>query len=224
MGFGTKTEKEVYHLLTFKMKKYFAFLFMFFFVILSAQSNFSFKKNIVSANYYYATAENFMENGVQISYFRRSKIEENIHIEYGANIYFSGNKNALVYIKYDSIYYTKTLGINFDFGLKMVKTKRIRNLQLEWTSELLFGAICFDREDIPKTEYKNSSEQENTIKTDLGIESLSTFNVGQGLRFFKKNIGAEIKVNYLPIHWTEKKHLSGKMNMFRFSFGVVYNL
>ena len=99
---------------------------MFFFITISAQEDFSFRKNIVNANYYCATAKNFTENGVQVSYFRRSEIEENIHIEYGANIYFSGNKNPLIYIKHDSIYQTKTTGINFDFGIKMVKSKRIR--------------------------------------------------------------------------------------------------
>ena len=106
---------------------------MFFFITISAQENFSFRKNIVNANYYYATAKNFTENGVQVSYFRRSEIEENIHIEYGANIYFSGNKNPLIYIKHDSVYQTKTTGINFDFGIKMVKSKRIKNFHLEWT-------------------------------------------------------------------------------------------
>ncbi len=195
---------------------------MFFFVTISAQENFSFRKNIVNTNYYYATAKNFTENGVQVSYFRRSEIEENIHIEYGANIYFSGNKNPLIYIKHDSIYQTKTIGINFDFGIKMVKSKRIRDFNLEWTSELLFGAISFDRGNIPKTEYENPYEQENTIKADLGLESLSTFNFGQGLRVFKNKIGAEVKINYLPIYWTEKKHLSEKMNMYRFSLGMVY--
>lgn len=204
------------------MKKNIVFGLLFFITIVTAQEDFSFRKNIVNANYYYATAKNFTENGVQVSYFRRSEIEENIHIEYGANIYFSGKKNPLIYIKNDSIYHTKTTGINFDFGIKMVKSKRIKDFHLEWTSELLFGAISFDRGNIPKTEYENPHEQENTIKTDLGLESLSTFNFGQGLRIFKDKIGAEIKINYLPIYWIEKKHIPEKMNMFRFSFGMVY--
>lgn len=204
------------------MKRNTIFWLLFFFIAISAQENFSFRKNIVNTNYYYATAKNFTENGVQVSYFRRSEIEENIHIEYGANIYFSGNKNPLIYIKHDSIYQTKTTGINFDFGIKMVKSKKIRNFYFEWTSELLFGAITFDRGKIPKTEYENTNGQGYTINADLGLKTLSSFNFGQGLRVFRNKIGAEVKVNYLPIYWIEKKHLPEKMNMFRFSFGMVY--
>lgn len=190
------------------------------FLNISAQESFSFKNNIINLNYYFATAKNFTENGVQISYYRRNEIEDNIHIEYGGNIYLSGNKNPLIYIKNDSIYSTKTKGFNFDFGIKMVKSKRIGHNNLEWISELGFGGITFDRGNIPKTEYNNT--QENTVEIDTGLETLSTFNLGQGLRVFKNKIGAEVKVNYLPIYWTEKKHLPEKMNMFRFSFGIVY--
>lgn len=191
---------------------------------ISAQENFSFKKNIINLNYYFATTKNFTENGVQISYHRRNEIEENIHIEYGGNIYLSGNKNPLTYKKYDSIYYTKTAGFNFDFGIKMVKSKRIGKNSLEWSSELGFGVITFDRNNIPKTEYNNVNNQENTIKIDSGLETLSSFNIGQSIRFFTKNFGAEFKVNYLPISLTEKKHLTEKMNMMRFSLGVAYKL
>lgn len=204
------------------MKKNIVFGLLFFITMVNAQEDFSFRKNIVNANYYYATAKNFTENGVQVSYFRRSEIKENIHFEYGANIYLSGNQNPLTYIKHDSVYHTKTVGIHFDFGIKMVKSKRIKTVQVEWVSELLFGAISFERGNIPKTEYKNPYEQENTIKIDSGLEGLSSVNIGQGLRVFKNKFGAEVKVNYLPIYWTEKKHLPEKMNMFRFSFGMVY--
>lgn len=208
------------------MKKIVLLLSFFSFQIFYSQKdtlNIGFKKNIISTNLYTAFGRNFSENGAQISYSRRQKIEPKVHFEYFANLCYSPSKNSLNYRKNDSIYHTQTSGISFDFGIRMVKEFRLKNADFEWASSIGFGAIAFDQNDIPKDNYENpNTGNQNTINVDTNLGTLAAVNFGQSLRVFKGNFGLEISANYLPVNWIEKKHLPENLQVFRFGVGSVF--
>ncbi len=135
-------------------------------------------------------------------------------LELGGNFKFNPSVFEFTYGKEGNNYEVKSKGYFLNFGGRLVKEFRIKKQRIEWISELEISNFFFDGKRIPDDPFPKP-ENENTIYTKIGdVESISTLQLGQGLRIWRKNIGFGIKTNFTPYRLWYKTTIPNQFNVF----------
>lgn len=137
--------------------------------------------------------------GVYAGYWYRFPADESrTHLELGTNFGYSKSLYEFNYGKNGLLYPIRSEEFVLNLGARMVKGYELRNNKIEWTSEFSLQTLFFNDGDIPKDEPQEKSDKENTIYIDTHSASFSTLKIGQGIRFWKNNVGIGVQASYLP--------------------------
>lgn len=151
--------------------------------------------------------------GVYFGYWHRYPIDENkAHLELGLNFYYSNSMYDFEYGKKGQFYHIHNKEFLLNAGIRMVKEYPFRNRSIEWISELSLYNMFFNGKDIPDDEPENTDRKTAYIHT--GTESVGTLRIGQGIRFWKNNLGWGIQASCMPFTLWYKNTVPEKFNSF----------
>lgn len=152
--------------------------------------------------------------GVLLGIWRSSQVEENVRLELGGNFRLSSSTYNFKYKKLGETFDIETNEYVLNLGARMIKEFNIKNQKIEWVSELSFNNLFFGGKDIPHNQRNKTNENQLVLHINFDSENLSTLQLGQGLRIWKKNIGFGVKANITPYRLWYKTTISNQFNVF----------
>lgn len=137
--------------------------------------------------------------GVYAGYWYRFPADESkTHLELGTNFGYSKSLYEFNYGKNGLLYPIRSEEFIWNLGARMVKGYELRSAKIEWISEFSLQTLFFNDGDIPKDDSQEKSDKDNTIYIDTHSASFSSLKIGQGIRFWKNNVGIGVQASYLP--------------------------
>lgn len=137
--------------------------------------------------------------GAYAGYWYRFPADESkTHLELGTNFGYSKSLYEFNYGKNGLLYPIRSEEFIWNLGARMVKGYELRNNKIEWVSEFSLQTLFFNDGDIPKDDSQEKSDKDNTIYIDTHSVSFSSLKIGQGIRFWKNNVGIGVQASYLP--------------------------
>jgi len=143
----------------------------------------------------------------------RYPMETDARLELGGNLKSGAAVYNFVYGKNENFYHVESKGYILNFGGKLVKEFSVKNQKIEWVSELTLNTLFFDGTGIPDDPVREP-KNENTTQIIIDAESISTLQLGQGLRIWKGNIGLGIKTSITPYRLWYKTTVPNQFNVF----------
>lgn len=115
----------------------------------------------------------------------------------GMSFYIPTNRQEFDYAANDSIYRVKAKGVSGMAGIRMAKDYVIGDkLEVQWLSA--FGYAFFMYDDKPGRQGHSNHRHDEGNASNAGLKGLSTFHIGQGIRFGYSHFGFHINYNYTP--------------------------
>ncbi len=139
----------------------------------------------------------------------------------GASIYIPTNRQEFYYTTPDSIYRVKPAAVSGMAGIRIAKDIPVgHNFEMQWLST--FGYACFVFDDKrARHMHKIHPEDFKDSTNDLYIKGLSTFHLGQGIRFGYSRLGVHLNYNYTP-YGMFSKYVKKDLGSHSLSFAIVY--
>lgn len=159
--------------------------------------------------------------GVLIGFYYQFPSQDDVRLELGGNIKFSGSSYNFNYGKKGEVYQVNSNEFVVTLGGRMVKDFQIKNKKIDWISELSLNTFWFSGTGIPNNEQPKKSD-DNTYVTYVDVESLSTLQFGQGFRVWFGNVGWSIKGNFVPYSMWYRKTLPEKFNVYSIETSVAF--
>ena len=161
--------------------------------------------------------------GVYGGYWYRYPIDETkTRLELGTNFGYSKSFYEFNYGKDGVLYPIRSEEFIWNFGARLIKGYSLKNNTIEWVSELNFHALFFDEGDIPKDESQKEQRDDNTIYVDTHSANFSSLKIGQGIRFWRNNVGIGVGVSYLPYRLWYKHTVPEGFNSFSVETSLVF--
>ncbi|WP_300671507.1 hypothetical protein [Soonwooa sp.] len=135
--------------------------------------------------------------GVSVGFWYRYPIEYDARLELGGSIKYTQAKYNFVYGKNGVFYDVNSDIVDWNLGARMVKNFKIKNKNIEWISELTIDNMFFDGKNIPDTP-RTKPDDPNTIVINVDVESIASFRLAQGFRFWIGDFGIMPQVSYSP--------------------------
>lgn len=156
-------------------------------------------------------------------WYRYAADETNTHLELGTNFGYSKSFYDFNYGKNGELFPIRSEEFIWNFGARMVKEFELKNNKIEWVTELSMHNLFFDQGGIPKDE-PNKTADDQTIYIDTHTASLSSLKIGQGLRFWKDNIGFGVQASYIPYRLWYRETIPKGVNSFslEMSFNIKF--
>lgn len=156
-------------------------------------------------------------------YWYRFPVDETqTRLEFGTNVGYSKSFYQFNYGKDGFLYPIRSEEFIWNFGARMIKEYPLKNNKIEWVSELSLHTLFFNDGDIPKDESQKPSENDNTIYVDIPTAGFSSLKVGQGLRFWKNNVGIGVQASYLPYRLWYKQTAPEGFNSFSVETSLLF--
>lgn len=181
------------------------------------------KKWLIEAGSYlnFSPAKTKKSPGVYIGYWYRYPIDENrTHAEIGGNFGYSSSLYDFNYGKRRMFYPVYSREYMVNLGARLVKEYYSGNNKIEWVTELSFHNLFFDGKGIP--DEPDREEDENTININVDTESVAALKLGQGIRFWRKNIGFGVQASYMPYRLWYKNTVPEGFNSFSVEAGIYF--
>lgn len=182
------------------------------------------KRSLIEAGCYLNfSAEKVKQSpGFYIGYWYRYPVDETkTHLEIGGNFNISNSLYDFDYGKKGLFYRVHSQEFIVNLGARLVKSYPLRNNRIEWVSELSFHNLFFDGKGIPSDEPEQNDNQ-NTIHIDTKLESVASLKIGQGIRFWRKNIGLGIQASYMPYQLWYRNTVPKDFNSFSVETGIYF--
>lgn len=162
--------------------------------------------------------------GFFVGYWYRFPLDETkTRLELGTNLGYSNSFYEFNYKKEGVLYPIRSEEFVWNLGARMVKEYRIKNNKIEWVSELGFHTLIFNDGDIPKDEPdKTDSQNSYTTNIDTNTATFSSLKIGQGIRFWKNNIGIGVQASYLPYRLWNKEITPEGFNSFSIETSLLF--
>lgn len=161
--------------------------------------------------------------GVYGGYWYRYPIDKTkTRLELGINFGYSKSFYEFNYGKDGVLYPIRSEEFIWNFGARMIKGYSLKNNTIEWVSELNFHALFFDEGDIPKDESQKEQRDDNIIYVDTHSASFSSLKIGQGIRFWRNNVGIGVGTSYLPYRLWYKHTVPEGFNSFSVETSLVF--
>ncbi|KUJ50632.1 hypothetical protein [Chryseobacterium sp. JAH] len=161
--------------------------------------------------------------GVYAGYWYRFPADESkTHLELGTNFGYSKSLYEFNYGKNGLFYPIRSEEFIWNLGARMVKRYELRNNKIEWVSEFSLQTLFFNDGDIPKDDSQEKSDNDNTIYIDTHSASFSTLKIGQGIRFWKNNVGIGVQASYLPYRLWYKQTAPEGFNAFSAEASLIF--
>lgn len=161
--------------------------------------------------------------GVYAGYWYRFPTEESkTHLELGTKFGFSKSLYEFNYGKNGLLYPIRSEEFIWNLGARMVKGYELRNTRIEWVSEFSLQTLIFNDGDIPKDKPQEKSDNDNTIYIDTHSANLSSLKIGQGIRFWKNNVGIGVQASYLPYRLWYKQTAPEGFNSFSVETSLIF--
>ncbi|AZA80452.1 hypothetical protein C1637_23035 [Chryseobacterium lactis] len=159
--------------------------------------------------------------GFYVGYWYRYPIDESkTHLEIGGNFNYSTSLYSFNYGKNGTLYPMQSKETIVNLGIRMVKEYPVKNNKIEWVSELSFHTLFLNGKDIPDSEpVKNDNDG---ISFNVDAESVSSLKFGQGIRFWKNNLGIGIQFSYMPYRLWYKTVVPKGFNTFSIETGLNF--
>jgi hypothetical protein len=162
--------------------------------------------------------------GVYAGYWYRFPADESkTHLELGTNFGYSKSLYEFNYGKNGLLYPIRSEEFIWNLGARMVKRYELRSNKIEWISEFSLQTLIFNDGDIPKDEPQEKSDKDNTINIDTHSASFSTLKIGQGIRFWKNNVGIGVQASYLPYRLWYKQTAPEGFNGLSVETSLIFN-
>ncbi|MCU7617975.1 hypothetical protein NZ698_12265 [Chryseobacterium sp. PBS4-4] len=156
-------------------------------------------------------------------WYRYTADETDTHLELGTNFGYSKSLYDFNYGKNGELFPIRSKEFIWSFGARMVKEFDLKNNKIEWITELSMKNLFFDEGDIPQDEPRKTMDQDDqTIYIDTHTASLSSLKIGQGVRFWKNNIGFGVQASYIPYRLWYRETIPKGVNSF--SFEMSFNI
>jgi len=161
--------------------------------------------------------------GVYAGYWYRFPADESrTHLELGTNFGYSKSLYEFNYGKNGLFYPIRSQEFIWNLGARMAKEYELRNNKIEWVSEFSLQTFFFNDGYIPKDETQEKSDKDNTIYIDTHSASFSTLKIGQGIRFWKDNLGIGVQASYLPYRLWYKQTAPEGFNAFSVETSLIF--
>ncbi|AWH85048.1 hypothetical protein HYN59_07870 [Flavobacterium album] len=139
----------------------------------------------------------------------------------GISIYIPTDRQQFDYATPDSIYRVKAIGVSGMAGIRVAKDYPVGNqLEMQWLSTLGYAFFVFDDKHA-RHMHKLHPEDFKDSTNDVYVKGLSTFHIGQGIRFGYPHLGLHINYNYTP-YGMFSKHVTKDFGSHSLSFAIVY--
>lgn len=162
--------------------------------------------------------------GFYAGYWYRFPVDETkTHLELGTNLGYSKSFYEFNYKKEGLLYPIRSEEFVWNLGARMVKEYHVENIKIEWVSELGLHTLIFNDGDIPKDEpEKNDSQNSYTTNIDTNTATFSSLKIGQGIRFWKNNIGIGVQASYLPYRFWNREITPEGFNSFSVETSLLF--
>jgi hypothetical protein len=161
--------------------------------------------------------KNRIEPAPNFGLWLKSKIKEDEFFDVGFNLTIQKNKENFNFEKNDSIFNNVPKGISGMVGLRYCKEfslSKTKNINVEWFPS--FGYAFFM--------YKSSliGLKNNTVVNEsVSKNVLSTFHIGQGVKFNIDNIALQLQYQFTPYH-VFYEYIDKDFGSQSLIFGIVY--
>lgn len=181
------------------------------------------KKWLIEAGSYlnFSPAKTKQSPGFYIgSWYRFPGDETGIHLEIGGNFAYSSSVYDFDYGKRDRFYPVNSKEYMLNLGARMIQGYTSGKTRIEWVTELSFHNLFFDGKGIP--DEPREEEDENTIYVNVDAESVATVKIGQGIRFWRNNVGLGVQASYMPYRLWYKNTVPEGFNSFSVEAGIYF--
>jgi len=139
----------------------------------------------------------------------------------GASIYFPSNRQEFNYSTPDSLYRVKAKGVSGMAGIRVAKDYTLGNkMEMQWLSTLGYAFFMYDDKHSRYMHKANPQDFEDSTN-DWYIKALSTFHIGQGIRFGYSRLGLHLNYNYTP-YGMFSKYVPKDFGSHSVSIAIVY--
>lgn len=143
------------------------------------------------------------------------------HLEIGGSFGYSKSLYNFEYGKKGQFYPIHSEEFIVNLGVRMVKEYSWKNYKIEWVSELSLHNLFFNDKGIPNDEPVRDGD-DKTIYIDTHTESVASLKIGQGIRFWKNNIGIGVQASYMPYRLWYKETVPVRFNSVSIEAGVNF--
>ncbi|MCW4469470.1 hypothetical protein OGH69_10875 [Flavobacterium sp. MFBS3-15] len=139
----------------------------------------------------------------------------------GASIYIPTDRQEFDYTAPDSIYRVKAKGVSGMLGIRLAKDYAVGNrIEIQWLSTFGYAFFVYDDKRSRYMHKTNPRDFEDSTN-DWYIKALSTFHIGQGIRFGYPHLGLYLNYNYTP-YGMFSNYVQKDFGSHSLSFGIVY--
>lgn len=143
----------------------------------------------------------------------RYPVEDGARLELGGNVKTGNNFYNFDYGKEGNNYHVTSKAVIINLGGRLIKEFSIRKQKVEWINELTFNTLIFEGKDIPNSS-RQAPENSQSIGIVIDAESISTLQIGQGFRIWRRNMGIGIKANFAPYSLWYLDRVPNQFNVF----------
>lgn len=147
--------------------------------------------------------------------------ETGTHLEIGGTFGYSKSLYDFNYGKDGQFYPVRSEEFILNLGTRLVKEYSWKSYKIEWVNELSFHNLFFSDKEIPEDEPVRE-EDNNTIYIDIHSTSVASLRIGEGIRFWKNNIGLGIQASYMPYRLWYKQTVPERFNSFSVELSLNY--
>jgi len=155
----------------------------------------------------------------ELGLWYRTRMPNNDMIDAGFSLYMPTNSREFDYKDGTEVYKVKPAGVSGMVGVRIDKLYILRGVHckksLEWSTT---GGYAFFMYNDKQFESGNGRTG-NTAHTHA--KALSTFQVGQGLKYTINNMGIQLHYNYTP-YGLFSDHVPGNFGSHSFTLGLFY--
>ena len=159
--------------------------------------------------------------GPEFGIWYRSRMLNNDFIDVGISLYIPGNRRGFDYQDEGSNYKVKPAEVSGMVGVRMNKPYRLGDVNskktLEWSTT---GGYAFFMYNDKKVRSGNGSTRNDVVGN---TKALSTFQIGQGIKFTNNNLGIQLNYNYTP-YGLLSRHVPDNFGSHSFTISVFYKL
>lgn len=161
--------------------------------------------------------------GFYAGYWYRFPVDETkTRLELGTNLGYSKSFYEFNYKKEGLLYPIRSEEFVWNLGARMVKEYHVENIKIEWVSELGLHTLIFNDGDIPKDEPEKNDSQNSYTNIDTNTATFSSLKIGQGIRFWKNNIGIGVQASYLPYRFWNREITPEGFNSFSIETSLLF--
>jgi opacity protein-like surface antigen len=149
----------------------------------------------------------------------RSQMPNNDMIDVGFTLYAPTNRRGFIYLSDKETYTVKPAAVSGMAGVRFNKLyalggSRLKNI-VEWSTTAGYAFFMYNDENIRAGRGRQNAESNNVAK------ALSTFQIGQGIKFDISNIGFQMHYNYTP-YGLLSNHVSDDFGAHSITIGILY--